>query len=63
MFGELLMDNYLQTWREHSWSDFQVERMWEKIAKKKGKTISLGSETVIHKVKFPKYFKTGSLFY
>ena len=37
MFGELLMDNYLQTWREHSWSDFQVERMWEKIAKKKGK--------------------------
>lgn len=32
MSDELLMDNYLQTCRKHNWSDFQVERTWEKIA-------------------------------
>jgi len=37
MSDELLMDNYLQTCRKHSWGDFQVERTWEKIAKKKRK--------------------------
>lgn len=64
MSDELLMDNYLQTCRKHSWGDFQVERTWEKIAKKKErKTMSPESETVIHIVKFPKYFQMGNLFY
>lgn len=65
MFDEILMDNYLQTCRKHSWGDFQVERTWEKIAKKKKerKTMSPESETVIHIVKFPKYFQMGNLFY